>query len=219
MPGRLKLVRTSATKPGTTMVFTLVAGSRKPWTTSVAVRRNFTGVSTGTCVQSGTKAYCSATILTVTEPSGSTAVPRLLSANSPPRCNVVGSTVSTLLGGFSAWVTPVTTMIAIMAASMMSMVTSQRLSVRAICSSEISPSGSGRVSGLSMVSANGASRHEQEEVEEQPADKEQAHRDAGEEERAARALFQRGRNSVRVDRHRDIFLRDGRRRMRRKRIA
>src|ERR1700730_4873401 len=37
--GAAKLVRTSATKPGTTMVFTLVSGSRKPCTTSAELHR------------------------------------------------------------------------------------------------------------------------------------------------------------------------------------
>src|SRR5271163_4857701 len=57
-PGALKLVRTSATNPGTTMVFTLVLGSRNPCTTSALVRRNFTGVLAGTRTQRGTKSYC-----------------------------------------------------------------------------------------------------------------------------------------------------------------
>src|SRR5262249_46658695 len=97
--GRVNRVRTSATKPGTTMVLTLVDGNRKPWITSALVRRNFTGVSTATLVQYGVNPYCPAIRRTVREPSGSCAVPRLLSANSPPRCNAVGSMVSTLLGG------------------------------------------------------------------------------------------------------------------------
>src|SRR5215471_8002529 len=196
MPGRVKLVRTSATKPGITIVFTLVAGSRKPWMTSVLVRRNFTGVSTGTCRQSGTKPYCCAISRTVTEPSGSTAVPRLLSANSPPRCNVVGSTVSTLLGGLSAWVTPVTTMIVIMITSIVAMTASHWFSVRATALSGTIPSRSGGCGGLVRASANGPSRHEQEKIEGQPAEEEQANGNAGDDERAARHAFQRRRLRV-----------------------
>ena len=108
------------------VVFTFVAGSRKPWITSGLVSRSFTGVSAGTRAQSGTKAYCWAISRTVTESSGSTAVPRLLSANSPPRCKVSGSIVSTLLGGCSALLAPVATMTAIMTPSMPSMIATHR---------------------------------------------------------------------------------------------
>src|ERR1700719_1490322 len=197
MPGRLKRVRTSATKPGITIVLMLVAGSRKPWITSVLVRRNLTGVSTGTLAQSGTKAYCCAISLTVTDPSGSLAVPRLLSANSPPRCSVVGSMVSTLLGGLSAWVTPVTTIITIMTASMVPIRMNQCRSVRATSCSGMTPSGSGRSSGFS-ISANGPSRHEQKEIEGEPADEEQRDRNAGDDEGPRCAALERrhGRASV-----------------------
>src|ERR1700758_2743554 len=189
MPGRAKRVRTSATKPGITIVLTLVEGSKNPWITSGAVRRNLTGVSTGTCAPPGPNAYCSATILTVTAPSGSAAVPRLLSTNSPPRCSVVGSMVSTLLGGLSAWVTPVTTMTTIMTASIVAMRTSQRFSVRATSCSGMIPSGSGL--GGFVMSANGSSRHEQEEIEREPPDEEQRHGNAGEVKRAVRAMLER----------------------------
>src|SRR5712672_1141317 len=186
--------------PGITIVFTLVAGSRNPWITSVLVRRNFTGVSTRTFAQSGTNAYCSAISRTVTEPSGSTAVPRLLSTNSPPRCKVVGSIVSTLLGGLSAWVAPVTTMIAIMTASIPSMTATQRFSVRVIASSGMIPSGSGRRSGFVPVSANGASRYEQEKIKGELSDEERSHRDARENERAAWAVLHAFRCRLRRDR-------------------
>src|SRR5712664_3914993 len=49
------------------------------------VSRNRTGVSAGTRTQWGTKSNCTAMSRTVTEPSGSKAVPRLLSTNSPFR--------------------------------------------------------------------------------------------------------------------------------------
>src|SRR5882724_4078152 len=173
--------------------------------TSVAVRRNFTGVSVGTCTHCGTNAYCCATIRAVTEPSASVAVPRLLSANSPFRCNVVGSMVSTLLGGCSAWVTPVTTMTAIITASIASMMATQRFSVREISISGTIPSGSGRLSGLVILLANAASRNEQDEIEQQPADEEQAHRDAGEQERAARPIFQQRGSALGIDRRRHVF--------------
>src|SRR5262249_3934976 len=126
----------------------------------------------GTCAQFGTKEYCSPIILTVTEPSGSTAVPRLLSENSPPRCRVMGSMVSTLLGGCSAWRAPVTTMIAIITPSSDRTTVNHRSSVRATSSSGTMPSGSRCVSGLVPVSANGPSRNEQHEIEQKPADEE-----------------------------------------------
>src|SRR5215470_15136086 len=168
MPGLVNRVRTSATKPGTTIVLTLVDGSRNPWITSVLVRRNFTGVSTATFVQSGVNPYCPATNRVVSEPSCSCAVPRLLSANSPPRCNVVGSIVSTLLGGPIAWVIPVNTTTAIITISIVTMTPSQRFSVRATTSAGTMPSRNGRCRGSGCVSANGTSRQEQEEIEGEP---------------------------------------------------
>src|SRR5262249_15468222 len=164
MPGRVNRVRTSATKPGTTIVLTLVEGNRKPWTTSALVRRNFTGVSTAILVQSGANPYCPATKRTVSDPSRSCAVPRLLSANSPPRCNVVGSIVSTLLGGCIALVTRGTPTTAIIKASMPTMTLSRRFSVRATISAGTTPSGNGRWRKSGSVSANGASRQEQEVI-------------------------------------------------------
>src|SRR6266576_4541477 len=164
MPGLLNRVRTSATNPVTTIVFTLVAGIRKPWITSVLVRRNFTGASTASFTQSGTKAYWSATNRAVSDPSGSCAVPRLLSANSPPRCNVVGSIVSTLLGGEMAWVMPVSTATVIITISIATITPSQRFSVRATTSAGTMSSGNGRCRGSGCVSANGTSRQEQEEI-------------------------------------------------------
>src|SRR5258707_5384740 len=162
--------------------------------------RNFTGVSTGTREQSGTKAYCSATSRTVTEPSGSAAVPRLLSANSPPRCRVVGSMVSTLLGGCSAWVIPVTTMIAIITPSIESTTASHRFSVRVTSSSGTIPSGTDCQSGLVILSANRASRQKEEEIKGDPADEEQCHCDGGDDERAYRSVPERLCRCIRPDR-------------------
>jgi len=98
--------------------------------------------------------------------------------------------VSTLLGGFSAWVTPVTTMTASIVASMASMMTTQRFSVRVIASSETMPSGSGCLSGLVKSSANASSRNEQDEIEKQPADEQEADRHPSKQKRAAWALLQ-----------------------------
>jgi len=75
---------------------------RKPCTTSALVVRNVIGVSAGTTMQDGVKEYCWPIPRTVMEPSGSSALPRLLSMNSPRRCKVRGSTISTRLCGIAA---------------------------------------------------------------------------------------------------------------------
>ena len=59
------------------------AVDQKPCTTSALVTRNVMGVSAGTRMHCGVKEYCWPIARTVTEPSGSTALPRLLSMNSP----------------------------------------------------------------------------------------------------------------------------------------
>src|SRR6202030_3113120 len=87
-----------------------------------------------------------------------------------------------------------------MTASIPSMTATQRFSIRVIASSGIIPSGSGRCSGFVPVSANGASRYEQEEIKREPADEEQSDRYAGENERAAWAMLQAFR--CRLRRHR-----------------
>src|SRR5262245_10010398 len=205
MPGLANRVRTSATKPGTTIVLTLVDGNRKPWITSVLVKRNFTGVSTATFVQAGANPYCPPINRTVSEPSRSCAVPRLLSANSPPRCNVVGSIVSTLLGGEIACVIPVSTTTAIITISIATMTPSQRFSVRATTSAGTMPSGNGRCRGSVCVSANGTSRQEQEEVEGEPDEENDRYCDARNEQRPARAVPERLRGGFRIDRRSDVL--------------
>ena len=59
---------------------------------------------------------CVAMTRTVTLPSGPTVVPRLCSANSPDRCNVLGSIRSTLLGGLMSLVSAVNTIMLSVAA-------------------------------------------------------------------------------------------------------
>src|ERR1700730_10231295 len=148
-------------------------------------------------------------IRTVTDPSGSTAVPRLLSTNSPWRCSVVGSMTSTLLEGCIASMTPLKTMIAIMTTSIAAMIMNQRFSVRATTSSGTMPSGSGRRCGYEDCSPNRASRHEQEKIEHQPSDEQKPDTDAGDDVRANRSVTERLRRLVRAGR-----LIDGTRRMR-----
>src|SRR6516164_1490314 len=126
-------------------------------------------------------------------------------ANSPPRCKVSGSTTSTLLDGCSAPATPVMTMTAIITTSIVPIMMAQWLSVRATTSSGTTPSGSGRCSGFSGGSANGSSRQKEEEIERHPADKEQRHGDAGDDERTDRSVLERLGRLVRPDRRGDMF--------------
>src|SRR6516165_9923203 len=98
-PAWVNSVYTCATKPGTTMVFTLVPVMSRPWTTSGAAKRRVTRRPRGTAMQRGTNMNCVAMTRTVTPPSAPTVVPRFCSANSPDRCSVLGSMSSTLLGG------------------------------------------------------------------------------------------------------------------------
>jgi hypothetical protein len=104
-------------------------------------------------------------------------------------------------------------MIAIITPSMDSTTVSHRSSVRVTSSSGTMPSGSRRLSGLVTLSANGASRDEQNKIEEEPADEEQANRNPGKDERTARAMFQRLGNRICVDRRRNVFYSGGGRHM------
>src|SRR4051794_24947433 len=81
-------------------------------------------------------------------------------------------------------------MTAIMTTSIAAIIMTQRLSVRTTTASGTTPSGSGRRNGFDG-SANGASRHEEEEVERHPADEEQPDRDGGDDERADRTVLER----------------------------
>src|ERR1700722_8053105 len=69
------------------MALILVPSIKRPCTTSALVARNLIGVSDGTMTHCGVKEYCCPIARTVTEPSASTALPRLLSTNSPERCS------------------------------------------------------------------------------------------------------------------------------------
>jgi hypothetical protein len=65
------------------MPLMLVPVIRNPCTTSELVARKMIGVPAGTSMHCGVKENCCPTARTVTEPSASTALPRLLSMNSP----------------------------------------------------------------------------------------------------------------------------------------
>src|SRR5258708_19862951 len=139
--------------------------------TSGLVRRKRTGAAAGTRTHCGTNTYCSARMRTVIEPSGSTAVPRLLSTNSPCRCKVAGLMVSTSLRGFIICVRPVNTTTASIKPRTVAMVKSQRRSVRSTTSSRTSPD----EPSLLSCSANGPPRQEQHEIEEQPANEQESY--------------------------------------------
>jgi hypothetical protein len=110
-----------------------------------------------------------------------------------------------LLGGCSARVAPVTTMIATITASIASMTVSHWFSVRVTSSSGTIPSGTGLPSGLVMLSANRTSRQKEEKIKGYPADEEQRHGDGGDDERAYRSIPQRLRRFIRPDRRGDVL--------------
>src|SRR3984893_11806291 len=80
----------------------LVWSIRKPWTTSALVALKLMRVPVGTRMHCGVNENCCPIARTVTEPSASTALPRLLSTNSPEMCSVCGFAVSTQACGIVA---------------------------------------------------------------------------------------------------------------------
>src|SRR5215831_1142884 len=135
----------------------------KPCTASALASRIVTGLPAGTTRQFGTNAYCCATTRTTAEPSGAITVPRLASANSPPLCREVDSIVSTCDGGWNPQWTLVYTTTA--TSSTMTAVTkiTQRRSLASLCSSP-----EGGSFAVPLISANGTSREESEEIERKP---------------------------------------------------
>src|SRR5215831_9512550 len=99
----------------------------------------------------------------------------------------------------------VRTTITMIRTSIPSMMKSQRFSVRSTSSSGTIPLGRGRSSGLEDSSANGTSRHEEEEIKEEPADEQQPHRDGSEQQRAAWAVLERLRGGLRSDWSRHVL--------------
>src|SRR5271163_2324419 len=168
------------------MALVFVLCTKKPCTTSALVSRKRTGVEAGTTAHCGTNMYCSAIMRTVTEPSGSVAEPRLLSTNSPCRCNVAGLMVSTSLKGCNICETPVRTITASITPSMPAMTKSQRRSVLSMTRSETSPSAFSLFSWL----ANGPPAHEQHEIKKQPTCKEQPDRKCSNNQGSARTICQ-----------------------------
>jgi hypothetical protein len=81
-------------------------------------------------------------------------------------------------------------MINIMMVSIASMTVTQCSSVRMTTGSGTVPSRRGRCSGSVGSSANGTSRHEEEEIECKPADKEYSYGDAGDHQRAHRPILE-----------------------------
>src|SRR5262249_46182699 len=87
------------------------------------------------------------------------------------------------------------------------MTASQRFSVRATISAGTTPSGNGRCRKSGCVSANVASRQEQEEVEGEPPHEQEQHRRGGDKERPTRTVLQGFQCSVSIDGLSDVFWR------------
>src|SRR5436190_2487070 len=138
-PGVVNVVVNVETKPGTSIVLALVRPTTKPWIVSVAVPRNVTGTPAGTTMHCGWKEYCCAISRTVTLPSAPTLVPRLLSTNSPFRCSVLTSTVSTREGGIADQCRPVTTIMATSSTAMPMTIQAQRRSAAIAIACESGP--------------------------------------------------------------------------------
>src|SRR5262249_7455669 len=159
------------------IVLTLVPVTRMPWITSGVAKRSVTFWFAGSTMHRGTKVNCVATMRLVIWPSAATRVPRLGSVNSSDRCSAFGSTVSILLGGLMWWTRP-----AYMIASMITLTT--LIEIAAQRSSDLTmPS-----SGMATRSAHHAAGQEHEEIDQQPAQKEQAGAERGERKSAARSL-------------------------------
>src|SRR5271168_399123 len=154
------------------MALVFVLWTKKPCVTSALVKRKRTRVAAGTTAHWGTNMYCCAIKRTVIEPSGSTAEPRLLSTNSPWRCKVAGLMVSTSLKGCNICETPVSTITASITPSMAAMTNNQRRSVLSMTRSETRPEAPSTLNWLANVPPS----HEQHEVKEQPACKQQPDR-------------------------------------------
>src|SRR6478752_2669869 len=142
-PGLGNVVVNVETKAGISIVLAFVVPTTKPWMVSVLVPRNVTGTPAGTTMHCGWNEYCCAIRRTVTLPSAPTLVPRLLSTNSPFRCNVLTSTVSTRDGGIAAQCRPVKTIITTSSAMMATTTHAQRRSAAIAIACESVPSAGG----------------------------------------------------------------------------
>src|SRR3954452_420371 len=161
--------------------------------TSGVVKRSVTRRPCGTARQRGTNMNCVAITRTVTLPSAPTVVPRFCSANSPDRCNVLGSIRSTLLGGLMSLVRAVNTIMDKVAAISTPTPKAHSSSVPRIRRSCIS--------GCSSVTASPhcAARKEYEQINQQIAQDEERHRSAGQDARAQRYDLHHAREVRLVD--------------------
>jgi hypothetical protein len=98
-------------------------------------------------------------------------------------------------------------MTAIMTASIPSIMTAQRVSVRVISSSGTMPSGNGRRRRFEFVSANGASRKEQQEVKSKPANEEHCNGDARDDQGSRGSIPERERHFFGADRRCNVLRR------------
>src|SRR3954453_10616094 len=163
----------------------LVCAIRKPWTTSALVARNVTGVSAGTSTHAGVNEYCWPMARTVTEPSGSTALPRLDSTNSPPRWSVLGSAVSTRGCRIGEWWRPANAAMPASSTMMPTEIVAQRRSTRAAKASAPGSWPWCSIIGRHTLSREGSARHEHEQVEGEPDRDDNHGRDSGQGECAA----------------------------------
>src|ERR1700687_8140 len=119
----------------------LVWSIRKPWTTSELVALKLIGVPAGTRMHCGVNENCCPIARTVTEPSASAALPRLLSTNSPEMCRVCGFAVSTQACGIVALWMPAKIAMPISRPTMPADMMVHRCSMRAATSAPSSWSG------------------------------------------------------------------------------
>src|SRR5450432_1321511 len=126
----------------------------------------------------GVNEYCCPMARTVTEPSGSTALPRLLSMNSPAMCRVRGSAVSIRACGMMAWWMPAYAAMTTSRAMIAAEIAPQRRSTRAAASAP--PCSEACVIGTAIASWHGSARQENQQVEGEPEGDHDRRGDAGE---------------------------------------
>src|SRR3954469_9518450 len=157
----------------------LVCAIRNPWTTSALVARNVTGVSAGTSMHCGVNEYCWPMARTVTEPSGSTALPRLDSTNSPARWSVLGSARPTRACGIVAWWIPANAAMPASSTMIATETVAHRRSTRAAKASAPKSWPWLPIIGRGTRSWEGSARHEHEQVEGEPDRDDDHGRDSG----------------------------------------
>src|ERR1700722_6974876 len=163
----------------------LVWSIRKPWTTSALVALKLIGVSVGTRMHCGVNENCWPMARTVTEPSSSTALPRMLSTNSPEMCSVCGFAVSTRACGMVARWMPAKIAIPISRPTMPADMMTHRRSMRAATAAPSSWSGVVVIQQLPL-SLHRSPRQEHHQIKGEPQRDNDGGCDARHHDRAAR---------------------------------